>query len=108
MWYLAGIFVVAIFAGLVMTLAWGLLFKLMPPDQHGAIAGLATTTKGLGLIFGTLLAGILIDVLRPWLPETDGYQVLLPILGIPILLAIPLVASLIRPEREAGQRTAGS
>ena len=106
MWYLAGIFVVAIFAGLVMTLAWGLLFKLMPPDEHGAIAGLATTTKGLGLIFGTLLAGILIDVLRPWLPETDGYQLLLPILGIPILLAIPLVASLIRPELEADQHTA--
>ena len=56
------IFVVAIFAGSVMTLAWGLLFKLMPPDDRGAISGLATTTKGIGLIFGTLLAGILIDV----------------------------------------------
>ena len=62
-WYLAIIFVVAIFAGSVMTLAWGLLFKLMPPDERGAISGLATTTKGIGLIFGTLLAGVLIDVL---------------------------------------------
>ena len=97
-WYLAIIFVVAIFAGAVMTLAWGLLFKLMPPDERGAISGLATTTKGIGLIFGTLLAGILIDVLRPYLPATDGYQVLWPILGVPILLAIPLVASLIRAE----------
>jgi MFS family permease len=58
---LAIIFVVAIFAGAVMTLAWGLLFKLMPTDDRGAIAGLATTTKGIGLIVGTLLAGILID-----------------------------------------------
>jgi maltose/moltooligosaccharide transporter len=97
-WYLALIFVVAIFGGAVMTLAWGLLFKLMPADDRGAIAGLATTTKGLGLIFGTLLAGILIDVTRPYLSSTDGYQVLWPVLGIPILLAIPLVASLIGPE----------
>ncbi len=104
-WYLAVIFVVAVFAGAVMTLAWGLLFKLMPPDDRGAISGLATTTKGIGLIFGTLLAGILIDVLRPYLPATDGYQVLWPILGIPILLAIPLVASLISAEEAGGRST---
>ena len=86
-----------------MTLAWGLLFKLMPPDDRGAISGLATTTKGIGLIFGTLLAGILIDVLAAYLPATDGYQVLWPILGVPILLAVPLVASLIGPERRVGR-----
>ncbi len=102
-WYLVGIFVVAIFAGTVMTLAWGLLFKLMPPDDRGAIAGLATTTKGIGLIFGTLLAGILIDVLAPYLPETQGYQILLPILGILVLLGVPLVFSLIRAEELASE-----
>ena len=101
-WFLALIFVVAIFAGAVMTLAWGLLFKLMPPDDRGAISGLATTTKGIGLIFGTLLAGIQIDVLAPSLPETQGYQVLWPVLAIPILLAIPLVFSLIRAEELTG------
>jgi len=93
---------VAIFGGSVMTLAWGLLFKLMPPDDRGAISGLATTTKGIGLIFGTLLAGILIDVLAPSLPETEGYQVLWPVLAIPILLAIPLVFSLIKAEEFTG------
>ena len=97
-WYLAVIFVVAIFGGSVMTLSWGLLFKLMPPDERGAISGLATTTKGFGLIFGMLLAGIVIDVMRPRLPATHGYQVLWPILALPILLAIPLVFSLIRAE----------
>ena len=48
-WYLPVVFFVALFGGSVMTLAWGLLFKLMPPDDRGAISGLATTTKGLGL-----------------------------------------------------------
>ena len=102
-WYLPVVFVVALFAGSVMTLAWGLLFKLMPPDDRGAISGLATTTKGIGLIVGPLLAGALIDVFRSRLPGTDGYQVLWPILGVPILLVIPLVASLIRAEARAGR-----
>lgn len=101
-WYLGLIFTVAIFGGAVMTLAWGLLFKLMPPGDRGAISGLATTTKGIGLIVGTLLAGILIDVLAPSLPETQGYQVLWPVLAIPILLAIPLVFSLIKAEELTG------
>ena len=107
-WYLPVIFVVAIFGGSVMTLAWGLLFKLMPEGDRGAISGLATTTKGVGLIVGTLLAGILIDVLRPSLPATDGYQALWPILAVPILLAVPLTASLIRVEEASPGFTAGS
>jgi len=107
-WYIPIVFVVALFAGSVMTLAWGLLFKLMPSDDRGAISGLATTTKGLGLIVGPLLAGALIDILRPYLPETEGYQVLWPILALPILLVIPLVASLIGAERRADRGMATS
>jgi MFS family permease len=97
-WYLAVIFPVAAAGGTVMTLAWGLLFKLMPSQQRGAIAGLATTTKGFGLIVGPLTAGVAIDVLAPYLQATEGYQVLWPICGVPILLVIPLVRSLIRVE----------
>jgi MFS family permease len=100
-WYLALIFLVAIAGGSVMTLSWGLLFKLMPEGDRGAISGLATTTKGVGLLIGPLLAGALIDVLQPHLEATEGYQVLWPVLGVPILLAIPLVASLIRAESAA-------
>jgi MFS family permease len=81
-----------------MTLAWGLLFKLMPPQHRGAISGLATTTKGLGLLLGAPLAGVAIDVARPYFPATHGYQVLWPFCGLPILLAIPLVYRLIASE----------
>ena len=98
-WYLPVIFVVAIAGGSVMTLAWGLLFKLMPAADRGAIAGLATTTKGIGLLTGPLLAGAAIDLLSPYLEDTRGYQALWPILGIPILLAIPLVARLAHVEQ---------
>jgi MFS family permease len=105
-WYLALIFGVAVMGGTVMTLSWGLLFKLMPPQERGAIAGLATTTKGIGLIVGPLLAGAAVDILRPTLEATDGYAVVWPILGIPILLVIPLVWSLVGPESAAGRQVA--
>ncbi len=101
-WYLPIIFVVAIGGGMVLTLAWGLLFKLMPAGDRGAIAGLATTTKGFGLLIGPLLAGAAIDSLSPYLDDTHGYQALWPILGVPVLAVIPLVARLDAAERQSG------
>jgi MFS family permease len=102
-WYLPFIFGIAITGGLVMTLAWGLLYELMPQAHRGTAAGLATWTKGFGLIAGPLVAGAAIDILAPHLDETEGYQVLWPLCGIPILLAIPLVWSLSgRRARPAG------
>ena len=98
-WYLPLIFGVAIAGGLVMTLAWGLLYELMPEEHRGTAAGLATWTKGFGLIAGPLVAGGAIDILAPHLEATEGYQVLWPLCGIPILLAVPLVATLIPVER---------
>jgi len=106
-WYLPVIFVVAIAGGAVMTLSWGLLFKLMPADDRGAIAGLATTTKGIGLLIGPLLAGASIDLLQGPLGSTKGYQVLWPILAVPILAVIPLVGRLAR-EEERGSPTSAS
>jgi MFS family permease len=97
-WYFALIVPTAIAGGLVMTLSWGLLFKLMPEEHRGAISGLATTTKGLGLLLGAPVAGAAIDLARPYLHATDGYQVLWPVCGIPILAAIPLVYRLMGVE----------
>ena len=97
-WYYGAILPVAIAGGTVMTLSWGLLFKLMPAQHRGAVAGLATTTKGFGLLLGPLVAGGLIDILSPYLESTDGYQVLWPICALPVIAAIPLVASLLKVE----------
>jgi MFS family permease len=97
-WYFAFIVPVSIAGGTVMTLAWGLLFKLMPAEHRGAVSGLATTTKGFGLLLGAPIAGAAIDIAGPYLDATDGYQILWPVCGIPILAAIPLVARLMRVE----------
>jgi MFS family permease len=101
-WYYGVILPVAIAGGTVMTLSWALLFKLMPAQHRGAISGLATTTKGIGLLIGPLVAGVMIDVMKPYLSKTDGYGMLWPVCALPVLAAIPLVASLIPHESASG------
>jgi MFS family permease len=100
-WYYALIAPVAVAGGTVMTLAWGLLFTLMPGGDTGTVTGLATTTKGIGLVVGPLAAGAAIDIFRPVLESTDGYAALWPAMAVPILAVIPLVALLAEAEREA-------
>ena len=90
-WYLALMFPVTIAGGAVMTLAWGLLFTLTPSEHRGTVAGLATTTKGFGLIIGPIAAGGAMDIFGRYFQATDGYQLLWPILAVPILAVIPLV-----------------
>jgi MFS family permease len=99
-WYYAIIFPVAVAGGMVMTLSWAILFRLMPPEQRGAISGIATTTKGWALIGGPLVAGLLIDVLEPHLQATQGYQVLWPFCAVLVLASIPIVARVWRAQAE--------
>jgi MFS family permease len=97
-WYYGLIAPVAIAGGTVMTLAWALLFKVMPPTDRGTITGLATTTKGLGLVIGPLCAGAAIDIFHSHFRSTEGYGVIWPVVAIPILAVIPLVALLAEAE----------
>jgi MFS family permease len=99
-WYYAIIFPVAVAGGMVMTLSWAILFRLMPPEQRGAVSGIATTTKGWALIGGPLVAGLLIDVLEPHLQATQGYQVLWPFCAVLVLASIPIVARVWRAQAE--------
>jgi maltose/moltooligosaccharide transporter len=100
-WYFGLIIPVAVAGGTVMTLAWGLLYKIVPPEHRGAASGLATTTKGIGLLIGAPLAGLAIDLARPYLQATNGYQILWPVCALPILAAIPLLVRLMQAEAEA-------
>ena len=98
-WYYAIIFPVAFAGGMVMTLSWAILFRLMPPEQRGAISGIATTTKGWALIFGPLVAGLLIDIFEPYLDATDGYQILWPFCALLVVASIPIVAAVMEARR---------
>ena len=101
-WYYGLIAPVAVAGGTVMTLSWGLLFKLMPDGDRGTVTGLATTTKGIGLVLGPLVAGAAIDIFDPVLDATNGYAALWPTVAIPILAVIPIVALLADAERQLG------
>jgi MFS family permease len=98
-WYYGLLAPLGVAGGTVMTLAWGLLFKIMPPRDRGAIAGLAIMTKGIGLLGGPLAVGATIDIFHSQLKSTDGYAAMWPAVGAPILLAIPLVWMLVKSER---------
>ncbi len=100
-WYFGLIIPVAVAGGTVMTLAWGLLYKIVPVEHRGAVSGLATTTKGIGLLVGAPIAGLAIDLARPYLDATNGYQILWPICGLPILAATPLLVRLMEVEPRA-------
>jgi hypothetical protein len=62
------------------------------------VSGLATTTKGFGLIIGPIAAGGAMDIFGRYFESTNGYQLLWPILGVPILAVIPLVLHMARLE----------
>jgi MFS family permease len=97
-WYYGVIFPVAMAGGTVMTLAWALLFKVSPSTDRGTVTGLATTTKGIGLIIGPLAAGAAIDIMSPYLESTHGYAAVWPAMAIPVLAAIPFVIRLTEAE----------
>ena len=102
-WYFALIVPVSIAGGTVMTLAWGLLYKIVPAEHRGAVSGLATTTKGIGLLIGAPVAGLAIDLARPHLHVTNCYQILWPVCALPILGAIPLLVRLMQVEDESAR-----
>ena len=105
-WYYAIIFPVSVAGGMVMTLSWAILFRLMPPEQRGAISGIATTTKGWALIFGPLVAGLLIDLFEPHLEATQGYQILWPFCALLVVASIPIVARVWRLTEARRRRAA--
>ncbi len=99
-WYYVLVFPIAVAGGAVMTLAWGLLFKLMPPSGRGATAGLAVMTKGVGLLLGPLVVGAGIDIASTFLESTQGYQAMWLLVALPVLAVIPLLRKLARAEAE--------
>ena len=66
---------VALGGGTVMTMAYALLMPLMPEDEHGALTGFYSLSRGVGIILGPILAGALIWATRDGLfKSTHGYQ----------------------------------
>jgi MFS family permease len=55
---------IAIGGGTLMTLAYALLMPLMPEDEHGALTGYYSMSRGVGIVLGPVLAGVVIALTR--------------------------------------------
>jgi predicted MFS family arabinose efflux permease len=89
---LVGLPVVALAGAIVMTLPQALLFSVTPAGTAGAAAGLLDFSRGIGVVLGPLVVGAAIQALRDPLASTHGYAAMWPVLGVPVLISIPLLA----------------
>lgn len=66
---------VAVGGGTVMTLAYAALMPLMPEDEHGALTGFYSVSRGLGIVAGPILAGVVISLTGSGpFASTHGFQ----------------------------------
>jgi MFS family permease len=87
---------IALGGGTVMTMAYALLMPLMPEDEHGALTGFYSISRGVGIILGPIIAGALIWFTRNGLfKATHGFQAMW------IVCAVASFASLIFLRRMA-------
>ncbi len=88
---------IALGGGTVMTMAYALLMSLMPEDEHGALTGFYSISRGVGIVLGPILAGALIWLTRDGVfKSTQGFQAMW------IVCAAATLASLLFLRRMAG------
>lgn len=82
---------IALGGAVVMTLPYGLLMGMMPPESHGASTGLYGLSRGLGVVLGPLATGLAIELLEPSLESTQGYSAMFLVASAATLLSIPFL-----------------
>jgi MFS family permease len=87
-----------------MTLAYAVLIPLMPEDEHGALTGFYSLSRGLGIVTGPILAGGLISITQngPF-TATHGFQAMWIVCAGAAFLSLIFV---VRLERAAEDRRA--
>jgi MFS family permease len=94
---LVGLPVVALAGAIVMTLPQALAFTLAPAGTEGAVAGLQDFSRGVGVVVGPIVVGVAVDSARHLLGSTHGYAAMWPVVGLPVLLAVLLMARIREP-----------
>ncbi|MGN6276277.1 MAG: MFS transporter [Solirubrobacterales bacterium] len=85
---LAAIPFVALGGGMLMSLPYSILMPLMPEGEHGALTGLYSLSRGLGVMLGPLLAGIAIQAGEPLFSSTEGYAATWWVAGLAVLVSL--------------------
>jgi MFS family permease len=97
---LVGLPPVALAGAIVMTLPQALAFSLARPGTEGGVAGLQDFSRGVGVVLGPVAVGAVVDSSRHLFTATHGYQAMWPVIGVPVLVAVPLLRRV--RERESG------
>ena len=81
----------AIAGAILMTLPQALAFTLAPGASQGAAAGLVDFSRGVGVVLGPVVVGAAVAASQHWLAATQGYAIMWPTIGVPILLSLFLL-----------------
>jgi len=92
---------VAAGGGTIMSLPYAILQPLMPEEDHGALTGYYTFSRGIGTALGPLLAGLAISAGHSALSGSQGFQAVWGVCSLAILASLPVLRRLRRQEREA-------
>ncbi len=83
---------VALAGAILLTLPQALAFSLAPEGGEGSAAGLVDFSRGVGVVLGPALVGVAVSLSDGWLQATHGYAAMWPVIGIPVLMSLPLLA----------------
>ena len=96
----AAILFVGVGGGTVMTMAYALLMPLMPEDEHGALTGFYSMSRGIGIVTGPILAGVAIAVFAPVFTGTRGFQAMWFVCAAAALASLPFLHRLRDADRD--------
>jgi MFS-type transporter involved in bile tolerance (Atg22 family) len=98
----------ALAGGALMSLPYSVLMPLMPNEKHGAMTGLFSVSRGLGVMAGPLLAGVAIDLAGGIFDSTDGYAAAWWVAGLAMLASIAPLRRLRSSRRDDAAPQPGS
>jgi MFS family permease len=84
----------ALAGAMLMTLPQALAFTLAPGASQGAAAGLVDFSRGVGVVLGPALVGAAVANSTSILSSTQGYAIMWPTIGVPVLLSLLLLRRL--------------
>jgi MFS family permease len=90
-WMVALIPLPAAAAGVVMTVNYSALMRVLPSEHHGAASGLFLLSRGVGCLLGPLAVGLAVTACAPLFPATQGYDAMWFVIGPAVLAAVPLL-----------------
>jgi MFS family permease len=100
----AAILPIALGGGTLMTLAYAVLMPLMPEGEHGMLTGYYSTSRGVGIVLGPILAGALILITKGSIFQgTKGFQAMFIVCAAAAFASVPFLLRLRRADSDRAE-----